>query len=63
MRKLSELGEKYSHDLSKLKFEEFLNHPINHTENFGDGGKTLLKKLKFLKKLKESVYMGRYYLK
>lgn len=63
MRKLSILGKKYSHDLTKLNYSEFLKQPVYQIQDYAKECKKLFAKLKTLKKLKEAIYSGRYYLK
>lgn len=63
MKKLSIIGSKYAHDLSKLNYEEFLNQSVHAFDEYAKHCKNLLSRLKALKKVKEAVYSGRYYLK
>ena len=60
MMKLSILGSKCEHNLSKLDFEEFSNQQISPITD--DKKNNILERLKALKKEKEAVYSGRYYL-
>ena len=63
MRKLSQLGAQHKHDLSCLDYKEFLKPLAKITNSTIKYQNYLIKKLKDLKKLKEIVCMGRYYLK
>lgn len=63
MKKLSILGKKYGHDLDKLNYNEFLTQPVYSIESYAKKCSNLLERLKILKKMKEAIYSGRYYLK
>lgn len=63
MRKLSVLGYKYSHDFSKLSFEDFKASGELRIKSIKERCSELISKYKELKYLKEAVCAGKYYLK
>lgn len=63
MKKVSILGEKYSHDISNLNLEELKKVNVNCLQSTFRRTKEIIDKFNDLKAMKEVVYSGRYYIK
>ena len=63
MTKLSILGEKYSHDISKLTLNEFVSVKTGLINSAERKMCEILRQFKDLQSLKEVVYSGRHYIK
>ena len=63
MVKLSILGKKYGHDITKISLGELVSVNPNLIYSFAEHTKNILQKFKDLKNLKEVVYSGRHYVK
>ena len=63
MRKLSVLGHKYKHNLTKLSLEELKYAPSVRIKSYFEKCAELISRYKELKYLKDAVCAGKYYLK
>ena len=63
MTKLSILGEKYHHDVSKLTLGELVSIKPDLINSADRRTREILEKFKTLFALKEVVYSGRHYIK